>query len=100
MIVGRASAATGLCGSMTICAALDSNGDINTWRHAMERREFLTVTGLAVGTLCPGESATSADRDRAVSITVRADKPQGNFNPIWRFFGADEPNYAYMKDGK
>ncbi len=20
--------------------------------------------------------------------------------PIWRFFGADEPNYAYMKDGK
>ena len=24
----------------------------------------------------------------------------GPLKPIWRFFGADEPNYAYMKDGK
>jgi xylan 1,4-beta-xylosidase len=35
-----------------------------------------------------------------VSIEVRADQPRGALNPIWRFFGADEPNYATMKDGR
>jgi xylan 1,4-beta-xylosidase len=36
----------------------------------------------------------------AVSIRVDAAKPSGPLKPIWRFFGADEPNYAYMKDGQ
>ncbi|MBW8865017.1 MAG: beta-xylosidase [Verrucomicrobia bacterium] len=35
-----------------------------------------------------------------MTITVDAGKPLGDLKPIWRFFGADEPNYAYMKDGK
>jgi xylan 1,4-beta-xylosidase len=35
-----------------------------------------------------------------VEITVDAARPIGPLKPIWRFFGADEPNYAYMKDGK
>src|SRR5476651_2370326 len=35
-----------------------------------------------------------------VTIQVHADKPLGELTPIWRFFGADEPNYAYLKDGK
>lgn len=35
-----------------------------------------------------------------VQITVDAARPIGPLKPIWRFFGADEPNYAYMKDGK
>jgi hypothetical protein len=35
-----------------------------------------------------------------VTIQVHANKPVGELTPIWRFFGADEPNYAYMKDGK
>ena len=37
-----------------------------------------------------------------VPVTVRVDaaQPQGELTPIWRFFGADEPNYAYMKDGR
>ena len=34
------------------------------------------------------------------SIRVHANKPQGELKPIWRFFGADEPNYAYMKNGE
>ncbi|MDZ4402881.1 hypothetical protein [Prosthecobacter sp.] len=28
-----------------------------------------------------------------------AAKPLGVLKPIWRFFGADEPNYTYMPDG-
>jgi len=35
-----------------------------------------------------------------VRITIDAAKPVGELKPIWRFFGADEPNYATMKDGK
>ena len=35
-----------------------------------------------------------------VSIRVDAAKTMGELRPIWRFFGADEPNYAYMKNGK
>ena len=35
-----------------------------------------------------------------VTITVDATKTAGPLRPIWRFFGADEPNYATMKDGR
>jgi xylan 1,4-beta-xylosidase len=35
-----------------------------------------------------------------VAITVDAGKPVGDMTPIWRFFGADEPNYACMKNGR
>jgi xylan 1,4-beta-xylosidase len=35
-----------------------------------------------------------------VSIQVDASKSQGPLHSIWRYFGADEPNYAYMKDGQ
>jgi xylan 1,4-beta-xylosidase len=35
-----------------------------------------------------------------VSIRVDASKATGELKPIWRFFGADEPNYAYMKHGE
>jgi xylan 1,4-beta-xylosidase len=35
-----------------------------------------------------------------VNIQVDAGKTTGEIHPIWRFFGADEPNYAYMKDGR
>jgi xylan 1,4-beta-xylosidase len=42
---------------------------------------------------------TVAD-DFPVTIRVDAAKSTGDLKPIWRFFGADEPNYAYMKHGK
>jgi xylan 1,4-beta-xylosidase len=35
-----------------------------------------------------------------VSIRVDAARTAGGLKPIWRFFGADEPNYAYMKNGR
>ena len=35
-----------------------------------------------------------------VTIRVDASKTTGEFRPVWRFFGHDEPNYTYMKDGK
>ena len=35
-----------------------------------------------------------------VTIQVNAAKSLGDLHPIYRFFGADEPNYATMKDGQ
>ena len=35
-----------------------------------------------------------------VSIRVDAATSKGDLHRIWRYFGADEPNYAYMKDGR
>jgi xylan 1,4-beta-xylosidase len=35
-----------------------------------------------------------------VTIDVDAGQSTGPLTPIWRFFGADEPNYATMKDGR
>lgn len=35
-----------------------------------------------------------------VAIAVHADAPAGPLKPIWRYFGADEPNYATMPHGR
>ena len=35
-----------------------------------------------------------------VHMQIDAAKPQGELREIWRFFGADEPNYAYMPHGR
>ena len=35
-----------------------------------------------------------------VSVRVDASSDRGELRPIWRFFGCDEPNYAYMKHGQ
>lgn len=36
----------------------------------------------------------------AVQIKVEASKEKGPMTPIWAWFGYDEPNYTYMKDGR
>ena len=46
------------------------------------------------------DSTTNAVATFPVTITVDAGKSLGELKPIWRMFGADEPNYATMKDGK
>lgn len=33
-------------------------------------------------------------------FNINLNKPIGKMTPMWAWFGADEPNYAYMKDGK
>jgi xylan 1,4-beta-xylosidase len=36
----------------------------------------------------------------AVSIQIDLNRNKGKLNPVWTWFGYDEPNYTYMKDGK
>jgi xylan 1,4-beta-xylosidase len=33
-------------------------------------------------------------------ISVDLDREMGRLDPVWAWFGYDEPNYTYMKDGK
>jgi xylan 1,4-beta-xylosidase len=53
---------------------------------------------LAACLACAG--ATALGEDIPVSIAVDASAVKGELKPIYRFFGADEPNYAYMPDGQ
>lgn len=54
----------------------------------------------ALALVAPGVRAQAAAAALPVSIRVDATNPRGELKPIYRFFGADEPNYAYMKDGR
>lgn len=48
----------------------------------------------------PLSAQTAApQQDFAVTMIVDAAQVRGEMKPFYRFFGADEPNYAYMKDG-
>ncbi len=42
---------------------------------------------------------TSVNAQQA-TITVDLNKETGDMKPVWAWFGYDEPNYTYMKDGK
>jgi xylan 1,4-beta-xylosidase len=55
---------------------------------------LLAVTAWFVPqTPAPTESPT-------VAIHVNAAETVGPMTPMWAWFGYDEPNYTYMKDGK
>ncbi len=45
-------------------------------------------------------AVSAAVAAQQVTIQVDASKTLGPVKPIWRFFGYDEPNYTYMKDGR
>ncbi|WP_347303024.1 beta-xylosidase [Croceibacterium sp. TMG7-5b_MA50] len=67
---------------------------------------IIATAGLALGIAAPAMAqqgtgaALQAEGVRAVSIEVDAARSTGTLPPVWRFFGADEPNYATMKDGR
>ena len=50
--------------------------------------------------VCAASSVFAAGEPFPVTITVDAGQSLGPLKPIWRYFGADEPNYATMKDGQ
>jgi xylan 1,4-beta-xylosidase len=53
---------------------------------------------LAAWITCAATAALA--QDIPVAITVDASVVKGDLKPIYRFFGADEPNYSYMPDGQ
>jgi xylan 1,4-beta-xylosidase len=59
-----------------------------------------SLRALLVGLLASLPASVAAQESFPVSIHVDAGHVVGKAEPIWRFFGADEPNYATMKDGR
>ncbi len=56
---------------------------------------WITIIGLVV-VGCGQKENRKAD----VTIQVDLNKKKGPMTPVWAWFGYDEPNYTYMKDGK
>ncbi len=63
---------------------------------------LLTLTALNLPAADHTNAPTTPPSTEPLPVTIRvnAAKVVGPMKPIWRFFGADEPNYAYMKDGR
>ena len=57
----------------------------------------LLVASILLVTAGAATLLPQADR---VTIRVDANQRRGPMTPIWAFFGYDEPNYTYMKDGQ
>jgi xylan 1,4-beta-xylosidase len=57
----------------------------------------LAVTGEA---LAKDENEATASDNIPVTVIVDAGQRKGELKPIWRYYGADEPNYATMPNGK
>ncbi len=55
---------------------------------------FFVILFLFISQLC------SFAQTSTVNISIDADKEVGAMNPIWAWWGYDDPNYTYMKDGK
>ena len=60
-------------------------------RHTFSKLFFVTIVTVAVIVDCYSQLA---------SVKVDLSKQKGPMTPIWAWFGYDEPNYTYMKDGK
>jgi xylan 1,4-beta-xylosidase len=66
------------------------------------RTIFLSAWLFICGTLALSAAETSSAQSDPIPAKIQVDLSQklGELKPIWRFFGADEPNYAYMKHGQ
>lgn len=63
---------------------------------------FLATLALALAAAIFAADAPPAATPAAFPVTIHINAAQdiGEMKPFWRFFGADEPNYATMKDGR
>ena len=63
------------------------------------KNQFLILKSLFLYCLLSTSFAVFSQSD-SVTIQVDLTKDKGDMKPIWAWFGNDEPNYTYMKDGK
>jgi xylan 1,4-beta-xylosidase len=61
---------------------------------------FALVIIFAPGLILAQDNQPPTERSFPVSIRVDVAQTKDELRPFWRFFGADEPNYGYLKDGQ
>src|SRR6056300_2024623 len=62
------------------------------------RITYFLVINLFFTLICFGQETNS--KLETTFINVDFAKEKGSMKPIWAWWGYDEPNYTYMKDGK
>lgn len=58
------------------------------------------IAGLLLLPVCTQALVAQLPAQDALSIRVDASGRQGHWEPIWTYFGYDEPNYTYQPDGQ
>lgn len=72
---------------------------IRTNRHLTLKNSIgLFLTLILAANISHAQTAPATDNIVSINVDLKIDK--GPMKPIWAFFGGDEPNYAYMKDGQ
>jgi len=66
------------------------------WTALLKPISYLLILFTAL--CCPVKAQQPASFP--VNINIDLSQRKGPLKPVWRFFGADEPNFAYMKDGQ
>lgn len=71
-------------------------------RFLISNFKYVILVAITLHTVAASLTAQETDNSSAFPVKIRIDaaEKRGELKPIWRFFGADEPNYAYMKDGR
>lgn len=60
------------------------------------KTQFVLLIFLLLVTAC----TPSEEPEAEVILNVNFEEPVGEMSPVWAWFGYDEPNYTYMKDGR
>ena len=69
-------------------------------RTLIAPRVFHTLFSLIGLFLLTGASCCSQQAPRSAQIQVFADRSEGALPPVWTYFGYDEPNYTYARNGQ
>jgi len=73
---------------------------MKTWPVSAHIGGIMLHRKLLIGLVAACLANVAAAQSFPVKIDVDARAAGAGLTPIWRFFGADEPNYATMKDGR
>ena len=66
-------------------------------KHSIILKQFCALFLVSAAGLQPASAQASSD---TAFIQVNAGTELADLQPAWAWFGYDEPNYTYMKDGK
>ena len=69
-------------------------------KKTMTGFKSLVVNGWVISLLTVGSTLAQTTPPETITIDVDLKRDEGPLKPIWAWFGYDEPNYTYMKDGK
>jgi xylan 1,4-beta-xylosidase len=68
----------------------------------VELRWKAAVVVLGVSSMATAAQEISAPNDHGQTVQIRVDAQavEGSLRPVWSYFGYDEPNFTYAKNGK